>query len=113
MLFLVLVFAYVGGLCIFLATFSQILIHYIIRFLLDIHTWVRKFCLKLRGRQLFVSSEEVDTLIDGEQEYNSTELHHTANDDIHSASRLSFVIPDDDEIEEAGMGNILINASIG
>ena len=112
MLFHVLVFAYVGGLCIFLATFSQILIHYIIRFLLDINTWLQKFCLRRRGRQLFVS-EEIETLADGEQTFNSTELHHTATDDIHSASRLSFVIPNEDEIEEAGMGNVLLNASIG
>ena len=107
-------FAYVGGLCIFLATFSQILIHYIIRFLLDVHAWLRKSCLRLRGRQLFVNSDEIDTLINREQEFNSTELHRATTDDFHSASsRLSFVVPDDDEIEEAGMGNILINASIG
>ena len=105
-------FAYVGGLCIFLATFSQILIHYIIRFFLDTYSIVRKLYSRFRARQLFASSGEIaETLIDGETGHGSTELHHAAIDDINS--RISYDIPDDDEIEESNMGNILINASIG
>jgi hypothetical protein len=106
-LFLFLVFAYVGGLCIFLATFSQILIHYIIRFFLDSYSTLRKFYTRRRGRKLFASSGEIETLTDGE-----TELHHAATEDINSRT-FSFDMPDEDEIGESGMGNILINASIG
>lgn len=104
------VFAYVGGLCIFLATFSQILIHYTIRFFLDGYSTLRKLFFRRRARQMFASSEEIETLTDGEAGYKSTELYHPATD---NDSRMSFEIPDEEEIDEADMGNILINASIG
>jgi hypothetical protein len=59
---------------------------------------------------MFASSEEIETLTDGEAGYKSTELYHPATD---NDSRMSFEIPDEEEIDEADMGNILINASIG
>lgn len=106
-----LVFAYVGGLCIFLATFSQILIHYIIRFFLDSYSTLRKYYFRYNARQLFVNSEDMETLTEGEPGgCRSTELH-AATDDIYS--RISFDESQKDGKDETDMGNILINASIG
>lgn len=109
-------FAYVGGLCIFLATFSQILIHYIIRFLLDANSFSRKLYLKHYARKLFVSSDEAESINGAEAGCRSTELHHAATEDIYS--QISFDVShhngnDDDGMDENDMGNILINASIG
>ena len=108
-------FAYVGGLCIFLATFSQILIHYIIRFFLDTSVFICKLFSRHRtsgSRQLFISSEEIEELgDDADARFRSTELHHAATEEIYS--RISFDTPDGGENDETDMGNILINASIG
>ena len=100
-------FAYVGGLCIFLATFSQMLIHYIIRFYLDAYSWIKKLYLRHRGGQLFLNEQEESLNADG-----CTELYQTATDSGDSASSYHF-LPDEDEIDGNDMGNILINASIG
>lgn len=109
-------FAYVGGLCIFLATFSQILIHYIIRFLLDANSFLRKLYLKRCARKLFVSSDEIESLNGAEASSRSTELHHAATEDMYSRISLDTSHHndnDDNGMDENDMGNILINASIG
>ncbi|XP_028397926.1 uncharacterized protein LOC114521626 [Dendronephthya gigantea] len=106
------VFAYVGGLCIFLATFSQILIHYTIRFFLDFYSTLRKYYFRHCTRQMFVISDDIETLSEDEPGgYRSTELHHAATDDMYSTT--SFEEFEEDGKDENDMGNILINASIG
>ena len=105
------VFGYVGGLCVFLGTFSQILIHYLIRLVLAICMFLgnfkrRRMISRRREGINFQSPNELVVDYQDEEEGRSAQLYHAATDNI----TRSFDVIDEDD---ADMGNILINASIG
>ncbi|XP_046853326.1 uncharacterized protein LOC124446527 isoform X2 [Xenia sp. Carnegie-2017] len=102
------VFAYVGGLCIFLATFSQILIHYIIRFFNNSFTIIRKLFSNRHKRELFIQSEDTESLTGVE-----TEMHHPSIDLMDNIQSGYDVPCQTERNDENDLGNILLNASIG
>lgn len=105
------VFGYVGGLCVFLGTFSQILIHYLIRCILTVCGFLKHIKTRRRGGSIFEAVDDETVSIDG-IEGMSTELHHPAISG--DAPPGSFDTRGEiDTVDDDDLGNILINASIG
>ena len=104
------VFGYVGGLCVFLGTFSQILIHYLIRLILAICVFLgnlnRSRVISRRRDGIHFQSPDELVVDYQDEDGQSTELYHAATDNITE----SFDVVDE---HDADLGNILINASIG
>lgn len=104
------VFGHVGGLCVFLGTFSQILIHYLIRLIFAIIFFFKNVQRRRRGRSLFETAVEIPVNGDS-RDGRLTELCVSAGDNVSSPGSLDT--RDEDERDVNELGNILINASVG
>lgn len=104
------VFGYVGGLCVFLGTFSQILIHYLIRFVLAIYAFCKSIQRRRRGTSFCVVIDDGAVNIN-ELDGISTELQHPVISNVTPPGSLDT--REEMDGDENDLGNILINASIG
>lgn len=96
--------------CVFLGTFSQILIHYLIRLIFAIIFFFKNVQRRRRGRSLFETAVEIPVNGDS-RDGRLTELCVSAGDNVSSPGSLDT--RDEDERDVNELGNILINASVG